>query len=74
MSSKARIGVPGRLPTDLRYEAQQSDGTWQIIDRMTDLPAASNGRDLVKLRRDDALEIADELNRCEAEGSRSPLL
>ncbi|MCH4547493.1 MULTISPECIES: hypothetical protein [Rhizobium] len=45
-----------------------------IVDTFTDLPAASDGRDLVKLRKDDATEMAAELNRCEVEGSASPLV
>ena len=45
-----------------------------VADSFTDLPAASNGRELVKLRKDDAKYIAAELNRCDSEGSASPLL
>jgi hypothetical protein len=45
-----------------------------VADLFTDLPAASNGRDLVMLRKDDAKEMAADLNRCETEGSESALL
>jgi hypothetical protein len=34
-----------------------------VADSFTDLPAASNGRDLVMLRKEDAKEMAAELNR-----------
>jgi hypothetical protein len=74
MSSNARAGAADRLLTEGRYQAQRLEETWRVIDRMTDLPAASNGRDLEELSKEDALEIAAELNRCEAAGSASPLL
>ena len=68
MSFEARSRSRGQT-SDVRYEARlDRDGTW-----ITDLPAASNGRDLVMLRKDDANEMAADLNRCETEGSQSPL-
>ena len=48
--------------------------SWSVIDTLSGLPAASNGRDFVGLRKSDAKDIADELNRCESEGADSPLL
>jgi hypothetical protein len=74
MSYKANAALADGQLTDRRYQALEFDGKWQVIDRMTDLPAASAGRDFVELCKDDALEIAAELNRCEAEGSPSPLI
>jgi hypothetical protein len=58
-----------------RYEvAADVDDTWQVIDTMTHLPAASNGREFVRLGKQDAEDLADELNTCEAEGRASPLV
>jgi hypothetical protein len=58
-----------------RYEVHpDSTCTWQIVDCLTGLPAASNGRDLVQLSKTDAKDIADELNSCEEEGRPNPLL
>jgi len=73
MSFEARSRSRGQT-SDVRYEARlDRDGTWMVADSFTDLPAASNGRDLVMLRKDDANEMAADLNRCETEGSQSPL-
>jgi hypothetical protein len=74
MSFRANVALTDGELTDGRYQALEFDGTWQVIDRMTGLPAASAGRDFVELCTEDALEIAAELNRCEAEGSPSPLI
>ncbi|KAA0689110.1 hypothetical protein DTW90_31870 [Neorhizobium sp. P12A] len=48
-------------------------GTWQIIDTATGQAAATNGKEFVQLRKRDAKEIAEELNRCEADGIPSAL-
>ncbi|MDQ0318932.1 hypothetical protein QO002_001070 [Pararhizobium capsulatum DSM 1112] len=46
-----------------RYEIQQErDGSWTVLDTLTGLPAASDGRDLTKLDQNDARDIADVLN------------
>ncbi|KRB58274.1 hypothetical protein ASE04_28240 [Rhizobium sp. Root708] len=74
MSFEPRSRSGGQI-SDTRYEPRQErGGTWMVADSFTDLPAASNGRDLVMLRKGDAKEMAAELNRCETEGSESPLL
>jgi hypothetical protein len=58
----------------LRYEIRREhSGRWTVVDSMTALPAASNGRDLIGLSREDARDIADELNRSIAQG-RDPLI
>jgi hypothetical protein len=60
---------------DQRYVAtEEQSGTWQIVDTATGLPAATNGREFVQLTARDAKEIAAELNACEAQGGKSPLL
>lgn len=60
---------------DRRYVASEGDGgAWQVVDTATGLPAATNGKDIVQLHQRDAEEIADELNRCDAEDGKSPLL
>jgi hypothetical protein len=74
MSFKAHAAPACGDPAVGRYQAQEYDGTWQIIDSVTNLPAASAGRDFVKLCKSDAVDIATELNRCEAEGTTSPLI
>ncbi|KQV83821.1 hypothetical protein [Rhizobium sp. Root1220] len=52
-----------------RYEVrQQPGGRWAVIDTLTSLPAATDGRDLVGLDRQDAEDIARELNSSEADG------
>ncbi|MBO9196205.1 hypothetical protein J5277_19045 [Rhizobium sp. 16-449-1b] len=58
----------------LRYEIRREpSGRWTVVDSMTALPAASDGRDLIGLSREDARDIADELNRSIAQG-RDPLI
>jgi hypothetical protein len=52
----------------------QTDGMWSIIDLFTSLPAATNGKDLAGLEREDAEDIARELNRSLIEGKDSPLV
>jgi hypothetical protein len=47
---------------------------WSVIDSLSGVPASSNGRDFVGLRKSDAKDLAEELNRCETEGFGSPLL
>jgi hypothetical protein len=47
---------------------------WSIIDLFTSLPAATNGKDLAGLEREDAEDIARELNRSLIEGKGSPLV
>ncbi|OLP53719.1 hypothetical protein BJF92_06145 [Rhizobium rhizosphaerae] len=60
---------------EARYEyREQGDGDWAVIDRLTGLPAATNGRDLSGLALEDARDIADVLNRSVTDGQRSPLL
>jgi hypothetical protein len=44
-----------------------------IVDTLTSLPAASNGRDFTGLSMQDARDITDELNRSIAQG-RDPLI
>jgi hypothetical protein len=46
---------------------------WTIVDTLTGLPAASNGRDLMGLAKPDAQDIADELNQSVDQG-RDPLI
>lgn len=57
-----------------RYQAIPGEDGWTVMDRLSGLPAASNGRDFIKLRRTDARDISNELNNCEREGKPSPLL
>lgn len=58
-----------------RYEIRQErDGFWTVVDTLTGLPAASDGRDLTKLDRDDARDIASALNRDIAARKDSPLV
>ncbi len=47
---------------------------WDVIDTETNLPAASDGMDIVALERVDAEDIANDLNRCERDGVDSPLV
>lgn len=62
-------------PDDLpRYEiCQEPRGGWTIVDTLTSLPAATDGRDFVGLSKRDAEDIARELNLSAAEG-RDPLI
>ena len=58
-----------------RYSVrQEKNGTWTVLDVITRLPAASDGRDLMGLEHDDAKDIADALNRDYLAGRRSPLV
>ncbi len=58
-----------------RYELrQEKNGTWTVIDGMTRVPAASDGRDLTGLDRDDARDIMETLNRDHLAGRKSPLV
>ncbi len=57
-----------------RYAVRRQDGErFAVIDDQTGLPAASDGRDLVGLDREDAQDIADVLNRGE-QIRRNPLV
>jgi hypothetical protein len=68
-------GGPRSLSRGQRYVAtEEQSGTWQIVDTATGLPTATNGREFVQLTARDAKEIAAELNACEAQGGKSPLL
>lgn len=53
---------------------QETNGTWTVIDIITRLPAASDGRDLTGLDHDDARDIAEALNRDYLAGRQSPLV
>jgi hypothetical protein len=53
---------------------QETNGTWPVIDIITRLPAASDGRDLTGLEQDDARDIAEALNRDYLAGRESPLV
>ncbi|CAN7503292.1 hypothetical protein LJR098_004740 [Rhizobium sp. LjRoot98] len=58
-----------------RYDLrQEKNGTWTVIDVVTSLPAASDGRDLTGLERDDARDIMEALNRDHLAGRKSPLV
>jgi len=58
-----------------RYELrQEKNGTWTVIDVVTRVPAASDGRDLTGLDRDDATDIMKALNRDHLAGRKSPLV
>lgn len=60
---------------ELRYEAlQNDDGWWQVTDRYTRLPAASDGREFTKLSHRDAIDIAEALNTYLLEGKTPPLV
>jgi hypothetical protein len=57
-----------------RYAVQREpSGSWMVVDSLTLLPAATDGRDLVGLAKEDAQDIARELNSSVAEG-RDPLI
>jgi phage gpG-like protein len=57
-----------------RYEIRpEATGRWTVVDMLTLLPAATDGRDFIGLAKEDARDIADELNRSFAEG-RDPLI
>ncbi len=58
-----------------RYGIRQDrDGSWTVIDTLTQLPAASDGRDLVKLEKMDAEDIAETLNEDFSRDRKSPLV
>jgi len=60
---------------DKRYEIRQErDGLWTVIDSLTQLPAASDGRDLTNLEKADAQDIADSLNEDMSCHRKSPLV
>jgi hypothetical protein len=48
--------------------------TLLVTDSLSDVPASSNGRDFVGLRKYVPKALAEELDRCETEGVGSPLL
>jgi hypothetical protein len=53
----------------VRYEVREDiKKTWKIIDTVSSLPAATNGRDLVQLARKDAIDLMRDLNECEERG------
>ncbi|MCV9966490.1 hypothetical protein OIU34_31955 [Pararhizobium sp. BT-229] len=53
---------------------QEKNGTWTVLDVVTRLPAASDGRDLTGLDHEDAKDIMDTLNRDYLAGRKSPLV
>lgn len=53
---------------------QERNGSWTIVDLITRVPAASDGRDLTGLDRDDAKDIMDVLNRDYLARRKSPLV
>ena len=53
---------------------QERNGTWTVIDLITRLPAASDGRDLAGLDEEDARDIMNMLNRAYLARRRSPLV
>ncbi|MDM9627475.1 hypothetical protein QTL95_16345 [Rhizobium sp. S152] len=52
---------------------QEPRGTWTVMDSLTSLPAATDGKDLSGLSKIDAEDIAQELNRSIA-GGQDPLV
>ncbi|HTO34009.1 MAG TPA: hypothetical protein VL202_22960 [Pararhizobium sp.] len=42
---------------------QEKNGSWTILDVITRVPAATDGRDLTGLDQDDAEDIMDVLNK-----------
>lgn len=77
MSSDPNLTKALKAPNSAegRYQVRTDvDETWQIVDTLSGLPAATDGRDLVQLTRMDADEVAKELNECEEAGRESPLL
>lgn len=57
-----------------RYEIRrEGPDRWTVVDTLTSLPAATDGREFVGLAKEDARDIADELNRSVAKG-RDPLI
>jgi hypothetical protein len=53
---------------------QERNGSWTIVDLITRVPAASDGRDLTGLDRQDAQDIMDVLNRDYLARRKSPLV
>ncbi|KQS89771.1 hypothetical protein ASG68_06180 [Rhizobium sp. Leaf453] len=53
---------------------QERNGSWTIVDLITRVPAASDGRDLAGLDREDAQDIMDVLNRDYLARRKSPLV
>ncbi len=53
---------------------QERNGSWTIVDLITRVPAASDGRDLTGLDREDAKDIMDVLNRDYLARRKSPLV
>ncbi len=53
---------------------QEKNGTWTVLDVITRLPAASDGKDLTGLEEDDARDIMDVLNRDYLARRKSPLV
>lgn len=46
-----------------RYEIRREpNGCWTVVDALTNLPAATDGKDLTGLEQDDARDIAHALN------------
>ncbi|WP_245292861.1 hypothetical protein [Pararhizobium arenae] len=76
MYHRSVADTSGRLDMqDKRYKIRpETDGSWTVVDTLTGLPAASDGRDLMKLARDDAQDIADVLNEDGACNGKSPLV
>lgn len=65
----------GEPMQEKRYEIrQESNGCWTVMDMLTGLPAASDGRDLTGLGKDDASDIAYALNEDVARHRSSPLV
>ena len=60
---------------DRRYRAERvDDNSWRVIDQITGVVAASDGRDMAEMCEEDARDLANELNHCEEIGLPSPLL
>jgi hypothetical protein len=70
-SSPRQVGQQKGLP---KYEVVSNSPMLSVIDSLSDVPASSNGRDFVGLRKSVAKDLAEELDRCETEGVGSPLL
>ena len=65
----------GEPMQEKRYEIrQESNGCWTVVNVLTGLPAASDGRDLTGLGKDDASDIAYALNEDVARHRDSPLV
>ncbi|WP_438751840.1 hypothetical protein [Pararhizobium sp. O133] len=53
---------------------QEKNGSWTILDLITRVPAATDGRDLAGLDREDAADIMDVLNKDYLERRKSRLV